>query len=205
MSEYYAVQRSGDSLAHYGVRGMKWGVKKALTSGSDKKLNKQFVKAQNKLRKLEDKADLSRQKAAAKEHGKKAVRSAAVGAVTGAFSVGAQNQYAKNAIKDSRIGKIKYLGGGYAVPTGKASTLWGGATLASSAVSRIAGVKSAYHLGKAVAAAHRSTKKGHAKAAKKASEFRSEMKKAFAGTKYANGASAQSPKKTKKRRASTRG
>lgn len=29
MSEYYAVQRSGDHLNHYGVKGMRWGVHRA--------------------------------------------------------------------------------------------------------------------------------------------------------------------------------
>lgn len=30
MAEYYAVERSPEYLAHYGVKGMKWGVRKAI-------------------------------------------------------------------------------------------------------------------------------------------------------------------------------
>lgn len=32
MSEYYAVQRSGNHLSHYGVKGMRWGVRKQRRS-----------------------------------------------------------------------------------------------------------------------------------------------------------------------------
>lgn len=53
MSEYYAVQRSDDFLAHYGVKGMKWGVKKAIQKGSDRALRRQYKKAAKKLAKLE--------------------------------------------------------------------------------------------------------------------------------------------------------
>lgn len=28
MASYYGVVRSGESLTHYGVKGMKWGVRK---------------------------------------------------------------------------------------------------------------------------------------------------------------------------------
>ena len=54
MSEYYAVQRSTDHLAHYGVKGMKWGVRKALATGNQKSLDRHFRKAVKKLRKLQD-------------------------------------------------------------------------------------------------------------------------------------------------------
>jgi len=54
MSEYYAVQRSTDHLAHYGVKGMKWGVRKAIAYGNQKALDKHFQKAAKKLAKLQD-------------------------------------------------------------------------------------------------------------------------------------------------------
>ena len=54
MSEYYAVVRSTDHLAHYGVKGMKWGVRKAIARGDQKKLDKHFRKAAKKLAKLQD-------------------------------------------------------------------------------------------------------------------------------------------------------
>ena len=52
----YAVDRSDEYLAHYGIKGMKWGVQKALQSGSDRKLARQYKKAQKKLAKLEKRA-----------------------------------------------------------------------------------------------------------------------------------------------------
>ena len=53
MSEYYAVQRSGEYLEHYGVKGMKWGVRKAIQSGNSRALGRQYKKALKKLAKLE--------------------------------------------------------------------------------------------------------------------------------------------------------
>lgn len=54
---YYGVTRTNDYLAHYGVRGMKWGVRKAIQSGNTKALGRQYKKAQKKLAKLEKRAN----------------------------------------------------------------------------------------------------------------------------------------------------
>lgn len=52
----YAIERNPDYLAHYGIRGMKWGVRKAIKSGNAAKLGRQYAKAQKKLAKLEKRA-----------------------------------------------------------------------------------------------------------------------------------------------------
>ena len=53
----YAIERSDEYLAHYGVRGMRWGVRKAREMGGARgaaRLSKQYAKAQKKLAKLEN-------------------------------------------------------------------------------------------------------------------------------------------------------
>lgn len=52
MSEYYAIQRSDAWLAHYGVKGMKWGVRRALKKGDVRALRKHYLKAMKKINKL---------------------------------------------------------------------------------------------------------------------------------------------------------
>lgn len=53
----YAIERSPEYLAHYGVRGMRWGVRKAIQSGNARRLGRQYAKAQKKLAKLEKRAN----------------------------------------------------------------------------------------------------------------------------------------------------
>lgn len=82
MSEYYAVVRSTDSLAHYGVKGMKWGVRKALANRNERALDRHFRKAAKKLAKLQDIGTNSKKYAA------KAVAYGAAAAGTGTIAVG---------------------------------------------------------------------------------------------------------------------
>lgn len=54
---YYGVERSSEYLAHYGIRGMKWGVRKAIERGNERALSRQYKKAEKKLAKLERQAN----------------------------------------------------------------------------------------------------------------------------------------------------
>lgn len=53
----YAVDRSDEYLVHYGIKGMRWGVRKALETGNTKKLSRMYKKAAKKLAKLEKRSN----------------------------------------------------------------------------------------------------------------------------------------------------
>lgn len=55
-NEYYgaASAPTNDFLAHYGVKGMRWGVRKAIDTRNKKALDRHFQKAAKKLAKLQD-------------------------------------------------------------------------------------------------------------------------------------------------------
>lgn len=234
MSEYYAVIRSTDHLAHYGIKGMKWGVRKAIDSGNQRKLYKQYRKAQKKLEKLNSKADVDVQRIAASKHKARAI--AALGFIggTGAGMLISNKNKAKaemQKIKDAYGGSYANYGSasqyfsprrktivgegkGISIngqglgtgPVGTTSSVAGAnvamngggvakkaATGSNPYVTRdkiakglmVAGLgTAAYQAGRSIAAKRRTTAEGHAKAVAKRNEFRNEMNKAFAGTKY---------------------
>lgn len=53
MAEYYAVERSPEYLKHYGVKGMKWGVRKAMERGNTRALNRHYLKSPEEARQVE--------------------------------------------------------------------------------------------------------------------------------------------------------
>jgi hypothetical protein len=86
MGKYYGVIRSDEYLAHYGIKGMKWGVRKALERNDFNAYNRQYRKAIRKLTKLE------RQATSGKKYTRRAAGlGTAAGVVGGAALAGTAN------------------------------------------------------------------------------------------------------------------
>ena len=253
-NEYYgaATTPTEDFLAHYGVKGMKWGVRKAIQSGNDRKLSRQYAKAEKKLAKLERRAASGKKYAkraaalgagAALAGGAAAIGTHGVGnVVRGAGATLARGSQAvggalanyrgkgKAATAIRRAGEVVFKQGskaGIAVQgAGDAVKRWGKGTsmsdnaraaieknlrgtvvnnAASRAYTGLNGVSNntiarigagAVGAGLGAGAAYNAYRAATTKrAAKKAAAFRSEMNKAFAGTKYANGRPASQKKR----------
>ena len=225
MAKYYGVERSEEYLAHYGVRGMKWGVRRAIASGNTKHLDRQWKKAQKKLAKLNDKADVDKQNKLAKKYAKISAISGSIGAAASGLHVGSRRLQKKNWRDfDNNIIELHnavhpepgYLQGARRMLSNKqiedyvanepyvrglyekrlkahkaldsAKYVSGGIGAVGLATSAITGVKAGI-------SKYRTTTGGHGAAVAKRNEFRQEMDKAFAGTKYAT-----KPRHAKKRK-----
>ena len=57
MAGYYAIERSGEYLCHYGIRGMRWRVRKAIRKGNERAYERQYRKATKHLEQLEKQAN----------------------------------------------------------------------------------------------------------------------------------------------------
>lgn len=273
----YAVDRSDEYLAHYGIKGMKWGVQKAIASGNSNKLARQYKKAQKKLAKLEKRAANGSKYAkraaalgagAALAGGAAALGTAgvsrlvsrggvAVGKASGAVGkgLGAASKFASEhgirgagrlAAASEAMNKFGHGAGTKMIGAGRGIKEWGQgnnlATGAADAYSRVQnsllgkpknvadiasnaktmagnvmnnrnavkGISNntiarvgagALGAGLAAGAAYNAYRAATTKkAAAKAQQFRSEMNKAFAGTKYANGGNGSSGGSKKRRR-----
>lgn len=239
-NEYYgaASTPTEDFLAHYGIKGMKWGVRKAVSSGNDRALGRQFRKAEKKLAKLDKQAAktatykkraISMGIGAAAAGGLAAAGTKGVGRLVGGVGTAMQeggHGVSRLAGKYIKNGKIRNALKTAGVAVGRAGTAvkgtqshinkWGNSTSATEAADTylrkvagtyggniargsnkvrdaISGVSNntlarvgagAIGAGLAAGAARNAYKAKTAQ--KKAQQFRSEMNKAFAGTKYVN-------------------
>lgn len=213
MSEYYGITYSDTELSHYGVRGMRWGVRKAIKNKDNRALSKHYKKAQKKLEKLYRQANIDNQYYAMQKHNRRAKIGLGIG-VAGAGAVGGislarylKNQKLANTKNTPVIGSTKQgarkkriLGDGYGVEahgtglnTGKVkekvsngpnNLLLKDKRLIPAAIGAAGLATAAYQKGKALAARRRLTSKGHAKAVTKRDNFEREMREAFYGTPY---------------------
>ena len=264
----YAIERNPEYLAHYGIRGMKWGVRKAREMGGARgarRLGRQYAKAQKKLAKLEKQAGKSKKYArraalmgagAAAAGGLAALGTGGAGrlvARAGDTAANASHAIGKAMInlpgrgkvaqRLHRAGSAMMTAGGVGKGRGairraggearRAIEQWGKSTsistglgkaaidatgktrnAAASAIRRNAvnlhnsGISNntiarvgAGVLGAGLAAGAARNAYKAATAQKKAARFKSEMNKAFAGTKYANGGNRQGKKRRRSNKA----
>lgn len=160
MAQYYGVVRSSEYLAHYGIKGMKWGVRKAIERGDNDAYNRAYKKAFKKLVKLSINANQRVQKERFSNAKRNMLAGAGVGGTISGLGTFALNPYMD--IKDRAL-------------------LSGGAALAgalSSAALNSEGIMSGRY----------ASDKGHNKAIKKRDEWRKEMESTFKTTKSGDAA-----------------
>lgn len=121
--EYYgtATTPMDDYLAHYGIKGMKWGVRKAIAKGNAKKLSRHYNKASKKLAKLE------RHASNGKKYAKRAAALGAGAAVAGGLAaVGTRGVWNALGTTGSVVNKVSPTVGTAIQKAGKAVGYWGG-------------------------------------------------------------------------------
>ena len=240
-NEYYAFSMTSSSptsdfIAHYGVMGMKWGVRKAIAKGNQRALDRHFRKAAKKLSKLQD-IGLNSGKYAAKAT---AYGAAAVG--TGTVAIGgpsglaghlrnkvtrlkayqeyagsinnaeAYKKYADQIAKTQKKAddveawgksasglKRKVKTGEYTATNGVKVPIYESKDISKGSLLRVGSGAAALGLGAAAAVnAYRAA--NPQKYRQKAVEFKNEMDRSFAGTKYAGQYVAQPRVRKRKRR-----
>ena len=156
MADYYAVQRSDDFLAHYGVKGMRWGVRKAIESGDQARLSKHFQKASKKLAKLSLNANREVQQKRYDTAKRNMVKGGLVSGGLSAAGTYAVNSHLPFAVR-ARVAGLAGLGG-----------------LAAGHLFNNRGIMSVRYI----------SDRGHARAVEKRNRFAKEMNEAFKNSAY---------------------
>lgn len=167
----YVVERSDEYLAHYGVKGMRWGVRKG-----GKHLDRAFTKATKKMRKLQDRADVKKQARVAKE-AKEDLKNYALSVGSGAALAGTAHLAKRSGYRFAGAGRVGLV----PVAFNDTSMKYTGYGIAG-----LGALGAGHSAAKMHNAKKRMTPKGHKKAVQKAEAWRREMNSAFKGTKYDN-------------------
>lgn len=164
MFEYYGVSTpSSDFLAHYGVKGMKWGVRKALNKNDAYKLAYHYDRALRKKASLKEQANSKEEKENAKAY------AAGGGALLGAGALGGLASYG---IAKGQVAAQKAL-----FPKSEYVTIMHPVGLyGMSGAAALGGLAS---LGAAAKSAYHTTKRGHKKAVNRYNNFTKEMNSQF--------------------------
>lgn len=157
--EYYGVAPSSDFFAHYGVKGMKWGVRKAIIYGNSAALSRHYNKAAKKLEKLTAKTDKEFVAKSKRQAAKYAPASAVLGGLGSALGTFAINSHLPMKQRAAYAGIVG-----------------GGSALASGVASGIENLKYRRML----------SNTGYAKNKAKRKEFEKAMRESFKGTEYEN-------------------
>ena len=99
---YYGVSPSSDFFAHYGVKGMKWGVRRAIERGNQRALARHYNRAAKKLAKLSKRTDIELQNKKAKNYGRLAKAGLGIGLASAGTIIGSaasMNKHLSNARK----------------------------------------------------------------------------------------------------------
>lgn len=156
---YYAIERSPDYLAHYGVKGMKWGVRKALERGNRAALSAHYRKASQKLAKLSLRANRDYQQTRFNNAKSRMAGGALSSAVTSA-AIGGLTSHGLNGLRGPALAKtvgLSALGGAA-----------GGAIMNSSGIT----------------SKRFTTNRGHAKAVAQRDAWNKQMTEVFKDTPY---------------------
>lgn len=163
MAEYYGVTRTPEYLMHYGVKGMRWGVRKALEKGDMNKLAYHYQRAMNHRDVLKNRTNRKDQKDEAKSYAAAGGLLLGLGGLGGLASYGSlKGQTALN--KAINPNSKSYM---YQVPIG---------LMSASGIAAAGGLAS---LGNGAVSAYRATKRGNKRAIEKYNRFNQEFNKTF--------------------------